>query len=259
MGPTEHRFPKLLYIREGSGQIKTTADMPSLEIDINCDPGDCFFVPSRTRHRIVDDPRQPISLYGLAIDPSRMPPCECLDTILPFGRLPRHRVSMLGVERRIRRLLYLVSQDNSGSVLSSIAGAIETFAQLALAAGANGQSSQLDPTANSTDAIDEYIVWLDSNFFETLTVDDAADVCGMSRRKFTQNFRQRTSMTWLAYLNKRRIDHAVERLTQTDNKVTSIAFQSGFEDLSTFYRAFKRLTGRKPLEFRSASAINRPS
>jgi AraC family L-rhamnose operon regulatory protein RhaS len=99
--------------------------------------------------------------------------------------------------------------------------------------------------------IDEYLIWIRCNFFETLNVESAARACGMSRRKFTADFRQRTGQTWLVYLNGLRIEHAKTLLHDTDNKVTSIAFQSGFEDLSTFYRTFKRSTGTRPLDYRA--------
>lgn len=325
MSSTRHTFPKLLYFREGSGKIWYQNGSEPKSIAVNCNPGDCVFMASGTPHRIIDAPKDPISLFGLAIDPRQFPPCEDLDMIIPNGALPRHRVSLLRIEHRIRRLLYLITKRDTGSRLSTIAGAIETFAQIAMVTGSTASAtsagndgslaenpesffpgpsisggaisdtlfstspnsgdltadvSSSNPNAVSTrdepldrrgdrggrgdrdrvlgdaaamanDVIGEYIQWLDSNFFESLTVDDAASACEMSRRKFTHDFRQRTGMTWLEYLNRRRIEHAVQRLAQTDQKVTSIAFQSGFEELSTFYRTFKRVTGRKPTDFRS--------
>ena len=256
MTETQHRFPKLLYIREGSGQI--AADWATSAGDAsNCVSGDCILIPEGMSHRIVDTPRHPISLYGLAIDPHKITPCAEIEKMIPIGKLPRQRMSLLNIERRIRRLLYLVSQPSSASTLSAIAGAIEIFAQLALASGGqlpsdhetNCELNDIRPP----DAIDEYLLWLDFNFFEQLTVDAAARACGMSRRKFTNDFRDKTGKTWLAYLNERRIEHAKTLLRDTESKVTSIAFQSGFEELSTFYRTFNRLTGMRPLDYRTQS------
>ncbi|WP_345324869.1 helix-turn-helix transcriptional regulator [Novipirellula rosea] len=262
MTETEHRFPKLLYIRQGSGEV--AADWAAAVAGAaggaeasNCVAGDCILIPARMRHRIIDAPRHPISLYGLAIDPQKITPCAEIETMIPIGKLPRHRMSLLNIERRFRRLLYLVSQPSSASTLSAIAAAIEIFAQLALASGGqiaanSAQSGDLVDT-RPLDAIDEYLLWLDLNFFEQLTVDAAARACNMSRRKFTNDFRDRTGKTWLAYLNERRIDHAKTLLRNTQSKVTSIAFQSGFDELSTFYRTFHRLTGMRPLDYRENS------
>ncbi len=261
MNATEHRFPKLLYIREGRGKI--AADWPAGASDAShCVSGDCVLVPAQMPHRIVDDPRHPISLYGLALDPHRLAPCAGLDAMLPVGKLSQQRVSLLDIERRLRRLLYLVSQNRPATTLSAIAGAMELFAQLALASGTYGDTSaatqQTRDNSIRRDAIDEYLAWLDSNFFEPLCVDDAARACGMSRRKFTHDFRHKTGVTWLVYLNRRRIEHAKQLLRDTEAQVTSIAFQSGFEELSTFYRAFKRATELKPLDYRSRSGAAKP-
>lgn len=253
MNATEHRFPKLLYIREGRGQI--AAEWPPDVLDAShCVSGDCVLVPARLKHRVVDAPRHPISLYGLALDPQKLTPCAELDAMLAAGKLSPQRVSLLDIERRLRRLLYLVSQNRPATTLSAIAGAMEIFAQLALASGTSADLPEaIQQSSEQTlrrDAIDEYLTWLESNFFEPLCVDEAAQACGMSRRKFTNDFREKTGATWLVFLNRRRIEHAKKLLRDSQAKVTSIAFQSGFEELSTFYRTFKRATGLKPLDYR---------
>ncbi|MEZ6088733.1 MAG: helix-turn-helix transcriptional regulator [Pirellulaceae bacterium] len=85
-----------------------------------------------------------------------------------------------------------------------------------------------------------------------MTLNDAAIATGMSRRTFTNRFKARTGTTWLEYVNVLRIRHAEILLKQADSKVTSVAFQCGFEDLTTFYRAFKRITGKNPSQMRAS-------
>ena len=48
-----------------------------------------------------------------------------------------------------------------------------------------------------------------------------------------------------------RIDHAKKLLESTSRTVLSVAFECGFEDLSTFYRAFKRETSESPNQWRT--------
>lgn len=256
MKETQHRFPKLLCIRAGRGEI--LADWTSDFIDTsNCISGDCVLIPSEMPHRIVDDPRHPISLYGLAIDLQKITPCARIEQMIPFGKLPRQRMSLLNIEQRLRRLLYLVSREDAASTLAAIAGAIEVFARLALASqgqrSVSQSSSQETRETDVPDVIDEYMTWMQSNFFEALTIESAANACAMSRRKFTSDFRSKTGQTWLGYLNQLRIAHAQTLLRETDNQVTSIAFQSGFEELSTFYRTFKRIVGTQPLDYRNTT------
>ena len=96
-----------------------------------------------------------------------------------------------------------------------------------------------------------YVDDLEDHFFEASNLDSAAAGLGISRRRFTQLFRQVTSTSWLSYVRRLRVEHAKRLLGQTQRTVLSIAFECGFEDLSTFYRAFKREVGHSPNHWRS--------
>ena len=54
-------------------------------------------------------------------------------------------------------------------------------------------------------------------------------------------------------MRRTRVEHAKRLLEQTDRTVLSIAFECGFEDLSTFYRAFKREVDESPNHWRSSN------
>jgi len=96
----------------------------------------------------------------------------------------------------------------------------------------------------------EYIRNLESNFFGAETIDQIAEGLGMSNRRFSALFREITGTTWLKYLHELRIHHAKRLLATKDDPVSLIAFQSGFEDTTTFYRVFKSQAGQTPSEWR---------
>jgi AraC family transcriptional activator of tynA and feaB len=58
-----------------------------------------------------------------------------------------------------------------------------------------------------------------------------------------------------AYIQARRLDHAAQLLSQTQRNapVTAIAFDSGFNDLSTFCRLFRRKFGVAPRDYRAGA------
>ncbi|MCM2370352.1 AraC family transcriptional regulator [Aporhodopirellula aestuarii] len=247
MSVTQHSFLKLLWIREGRAAIEVGTETH------DCEMGDLVVVPPRTRHRIVDSPNSPVSLCGLGVNEKQL---KCVGPVMPLFRLGVYagpRISTLRIEHQFRKLLYLVDQDDVASQLSSVAVAMELLADLALRltpsvrGKANGISNRGLPKEEPSDPmLEAYLDWLQRNFYEPLTLDGAAKASGMSRRTFTSRFKQRTGMTWLEYVNMLRVRRAEELLQEADRKVTSIAFQCGFDDLSTFYRAFKRITGRTP-------------
>jgi AraC-like DNA-binding protein len=54
-----------------------------------------------------------------------------------------------------------------------------------------------------------------------------------------------------------RRDVAVSRLTGTDAPIEEITYLTGFSELSPFYRAFRRWTGKTPVEYRAAASERR--
>jgi AraC-like DNA-binding protein len=60
-----------------------------------------------------------------------------------------------------------------------------------------------------------------------------------------------------AYIQSRRLDHAALQLAQArrDAPVTQIAFDSGFNDLSTFSRLFRRKFGVTPRDYRAGARL----
>ncbi|MCC7336515.1 MAG: helix-turn-helix transcriptional regulator [Pirellulaceae bacterium] len=240
MSVTEHSFLKLLWIREGRAKIRFKGASP------DCETGNLVIVPPFTSHRIVDSLDAPVSLYGLGVDTKQL---KCVEPVLATfqsGVYLGQRLGALSIEQHFRKLLYLVDQEGAASQFSSVAVALELLAELALKMAQPESRTSTTPKPFSDPLLETYLVWLQRNFFESLTLDGAAKASGMSRRTFTSQFKARTGMTWLEYVNALRVQRAEELLKDADRKVTSIAFQCGFDDLSTFYRAFKRVTGRTP-------------
>lgn len=267
MDLTHHRFLKLLLITAGAGAIVGDWGSPV------CKKGDLVIIPAGVRHKIVDTHRQPISLYGLGIAPQCFRPVAMATDMIPSGILPAQQLGPLRLENRLRRLLYTHRQSSPLYRLASVAAALDLVAQVTLAVrsdavrsdSASGHAFEqgLDvdeplatmpvtavPAIESDPMIETYLTWLQHNFFEPQTLADAARTCGMSRRAFTTAFRNRTGRTWLDHLHRLRIQHAIGLLATTDRKMASIAFQCGFEDLSTFYRVMHRITGNRPGAYR---------
>ncbi len=54
-------------------------------------------------------------------------------------------------------------------------------------------------------------------------------------------------------LNDRRVKEAISLLNTTDAKIIDVAFMSGFNNKVSFYKAFKRATGKTPVEWRQST------
>lgn len=82
------------------------------------------------------------------------------------------------------------------------------------------------------------------------TIKELADRAGMSRTVFAQRFRQRVGMTSMEYLTRWRMMLASDRLRNSRQNVSDIAWSVGYETDSAFGKAFKRVLGCSPRAYR---------
>lgn len=92
--------------------------------------------------------------------------------------------------------------------------------------------------------------YVEHNYHKKITLDDIASVAGYSVYHFTRFFKECTGMTFITYLNYYRIYMASHYLQTTDELVTEIAMEVGFESVKTFNRVFKEIKGCSPTCFR---------
>jgi AraC family transcriptional regulator len=74
---------------------------------------------------------------------------------------------------------------------------------------------------------------------------------GLSPYHFLRVFRELVGMTPHQYVLRMRMHRAAVRLRRSDEPVSTIAFDAGFNDLSTFNRRFRRIMGASPSVYRS--------
>ncbi len=87
---------------------------------------------------------------------------------------------------------------------------------------------------------------------EPLALADLARETATSPYHFLRTFRQVVGMTPHQFVLHTRLTRAAVRLRTTGDPISSIAFDTGFGDLSTFNRRFRRLMGCSPGAYRSA-------
>lgn len=82
-----------------------------------------------------------------------------------------------------------------------------------------------------------------------LTLAELARAAGMSKQYFCHFFKRMTGCSPIEYLNRHRIEMACYRLMSGAQNVTELAYACGFNDLSYFIRAFKRIVGVTPKQY----------
>ncbi|PHN05204.1 helix-turn-helix domain-containing protein [Flavilitoribacter nigricans] len=91
---------------------------------------------------------------------------------------------------------------------------------------------------------------MEQNFCFNLKLENYAELCHRSLSTFKRDFQEHYQETPGKWLTKRRVHHAAHLIANSGLSVTQVAFDSGFEDLSHFSRAFKKIMGSTPTEFK---------
>lgn len=87
---------------------------------------------------------------------------------------------------------------------------------------------------------------------EALSLGQLARGAGMTRYRFLRLFRRLIGLTPHQFILRSRMQRSATRLVTTSEPISAIAFESGFGDLSTFNRQFRRAMGVPPTDFRNA-------
>ncbi len=85
-----------------------------------------------------------------------------------------------------------------------------------------------------------------------LRLDDIAKLLNISRHHASQVINENFNMSFYDYINAYRIEEAKNKLSSFGNSVQSIseiAYQCGFNNRVSFYKAFKKITHITPKEF----------
>ena len=94
--------------------------------------------------------------------------------------------------------------------------------------------------------------YINSNFARPLRLEEVANKAIMNKNYFCAVFKKHVGCTFYTYLNMLRLRQACTLLQATDQSVKEIALNSGFLDISTFNKAFKKEFGMTPTEYKTS-------
>lgn len=92
--------------------------------------------------------------------------------------------------------------------------------------------------------------YINKNYKENISLDDISQAVHMSKYYFCRNFHEATGATALEYLNNVRFTKVHNLLINTSMTIDEIASGTGFMSAVNLTRAFKKVYGMAPREFR---------
>ena len=239
-------FHKLVWIPVGRGAL----EFGSARLPLGKD--ELWFVPAGEEHRFVDNPSAPLTLVFACFADRIFQENLGLKLLysdvqqrfeLPFPAVHLHSYRRGSVRDTYKRMLLEQSRGGTQATALLHSGLIELMVHLIRAEPLNKTAS-----ISREQALDGTLDYIEDFFHTPIRIKDLAEMCGISTRRYSDLFKQRTGKTVLQYLSERRIAYAQQRLCQT-GQIMYAAVAAGFSDITHFYRVFKRMTGMTPGEY----------
>jgi AraC-like DNA-binding protein len=94
--------------------------------------------------------------------------------------------------------------------------------------------------------------FIETHQAEPLSLGRVAQAANISRHYFCKMFKKATGMNFIDYLSRVRVEKSKTLLLNPNSRISEAAFACGFQSMTNFNRAFKRIVGRSPTQFRES-------
>lgn len=103
---------------------------------------------------------------------------------------------------------------------------------------------------NGKNYVRQALEFIQTHYREDVSLEDAAEVCGVSSYYLSRQFRMEYGQTFVECLTQVRMNAAMELAAKTRLSVREIAEQTGYNNSTYFCRVFKKYTGKTISEYR---------
>lgn len=241
-----HTFHKIILFLSGRAAYGIEGKSYPLE------SGDLIVVPSGCIHRPELAPGAPYERVIVYISPEFLraagaPGCD-LESCFTQARTQFRFVLRPGAGRRsFTAALSALEQEQGGQHFGSELMARALFLQFLIGVSRGMAENRLEYVSSS--ACDEKIVailqYLSLHLTEELRIDDLAARFYISKYHMMRRFRQETGYSIHGYLTEKRLLLA-QRLLAQGASPSAAGEQAGYQDYSTFSRAYKKQFGHRP-------------
>lgn len=94
------------------------------------------------------------------------------------------------------------------------------------------------------------IEYIGKHYKEEISLEDMAELAGLSPAYFSKYFKGITGTSFTKYLNNIRLEHAVKQMLTENISVTDVALSNGFPNVKSFITSCKKAYGYTPAQYR---------
>ncbi len=107
--------------------------------------------------------------------------------------------------------------------------------------------------------VEKIKVFVQEHYRETIKIKMIGDHIGMSPNALCNFFKKHTGQCLISYINEVRLEKSISLLLGTNESITEIAYNSGFNSLNRYNNLFKRVKNISPREFRKRYEFDKVS
>lgn len=243
-----HPEYELTYIIKGRGKRLVGDCIESFR------EGDLVLIGPQVPHTWVSEEKRKQHCHAIVLQfPKKfieallnMPELDELNKIFKHASrgLKISHTSSSGLLHQMTELVY----SNNSKAITGFLNLFQTInkQKTKILASASYQPSSLQQTSR----ISKVLEYVQQHFTSNISLTKAASVIHLSESAFCKYFKRTMGKTFSDYVNDLKVTHAMMLLLETDKSIQSIAYESGFENISYFNRVFLKKNKCRPSAFR---------
>ena len=233
-----HENTEFLYCIQGKGTVSCDTT------DIEMKEGNTVIINARQLHTVSSQSQ--VKYHCLIIDNSFFKDNGIDIDILSFTQSICDKKAGILMET----ISSLFNKEKTDLSIAEIRLAVLDFIVYICKNYSQKSKSESKKKSKSYNAVLNAVEYINDNFSQKLTLDFLSSMAGFSRYHFARIFKENTGFTVIEHINAIRCENAGLLLRETQKTISEISFECGFDSPSYFAKAFSKLFGVVPSQYR---------
>lgn len=227
--------------------------------------GEAVFIESGDIHAAYVLNESPCKFFAIVFHPDLLASAQYdtiqQNTILPLQEkrqsFPRHIKPDIPWQqellRHLERMMEAYDTKMPGYEAFMKGSLFIMLSQIAVDGRSVNRSQSDDADTTKINRLKKIILYIQENYRDPIRTHDLSDLIPMSEGQFCRFFKAMTRKTPVDYINSYRIRQAADLLQQSERKISDIALEVGFDNVSYFIKVFRKAMKCSPSEFRKGA------
>lgn len=172
-----------------------------------------------------------------------------LDVMSLFNKYPQLNIRSEKEVAQVKKLIEMLKDEYFGENVSYIM--LKTLLKVLLLHLIRFQNNELLPQDIHQKRVFQFLELMEVNFLNETNAEYYANQLGISTKRLNQVLQEKLNLTAKQVIQQRQITEAKRKLIRSEITTKELAFDLGFESISSFSRFFKKNVGVSPTAFKA--------